>query len=130
MIRNLSPKQSFTFMQVNTAAVLIDVRTHFEYSLIGHPLNALSIAWKEAPNWQENPIFLSAIEKAVPNKNTPILLLCRSGHRSFEAAKKLEASGYQYLINIEEGFEGNLDSNKHRGNIGGWRYHGLPWEQS
>ena len=45
-------------------------------------------------------------------------------------ASALEAAGYQHLINILEGFEGALDADKHRGNIDGWRFHGLPWQQS
>jgi len=57
-------------------------------------------------------------------------LLCRSGQRSLDAAKALENAGYQHLINIVDGFEGSLDANKHRGNLGGWRFVGLPWEQS
>jgi rhodanese-related sulfurtransferase len=56
--------------------------------------------------------------------------LCRSGVRSVDAAKALEANGYQHLINILDGFEGPLDENKHRGTVGGWRFLGLPWQQS
>ena len=28
-----------------------------------------------------------------------------------------------------KGFEGDLDENHHRGQLGGWRFCGLPWEQ-
>jgi hypothetical protein len=31
--------------------------------------------------------------------------------------------------NILEGFEGDPDTNAHRGNKGGWRLQGLPWRQ-
>jgi hypothetical protein len=31
---------------------------------------------------------------------------------------------------MEEGFEGDLDDQYHRGNINGWRFHQLPWRQS
>lgn len=130
MIENLNPKQSFALMQQNAAAVLIDVRTQIEYSFVGHPLNAIHIAWKEAPSWQENSEFVSDVQKVVADKQTPVLLLCRSGQRSLSAARILEAAGYEHLINIAQGFEGDLDDNKHRGNLGGWRYHGLLWEQS
>ena len=30
---------------------------------------------------------------------------------------------------VLEGFEGELDSEHHRGNLGGWRKHGLLWRQ-
>jgi hypothetical protein len=32
--------------------------------------------------------------------------------------------------NILEGFEGDPDSNGHRGRRGGWRMRGLPWRQN
>ncbi|QWF70817.1 rhodanese-like domain-containing protein [Methylomonas paludis] len=130
MIENLDPKQSWSLLQQNPAAVLIDVRTFIEHSFIGHPPNAVHIAWKEFPGMQLNSGFVDQVQKRVPDKNAPILLLCRSGVRSLDAAKALEANGYQHLINILQGFEGALDADKHRGNIDGWRFHDLPWQQS
>ena len=129
-MENFKPKESWSFLQENSLAVLVDVRTAIEHSFVGHPLGAVNIAWKEFPGMQNNEQFVSQVESLVADKNVPILLLCRSGVRSVAAAKALEQSGYQRLINIEEGFEGALDENKHRGNIDGWRFQGLPWEQS
>jgi rhodanese-related sulfurtransferase len=130
MLENLDPKQSWDFLQSHADAVLIDVRTAMEHSFVGHPPTATHVAWKEFPGMQLNPAFVQQIEKLVPDKSVPVLLLCRTGVRSVEAAKALDAAGYQHLINIVQGFEGALDANKHRGNIDGWRFHGLPWEQS
>lgn len=130
MIENLDPKQSWNLLQNNPAAVLIDVRTYIEHSFVGHPPKAVHIAWKEYPGMQLNAAFVEQVEQHVPDKAVPVLLLCRTGVRSVDAAKSLEAAGYQHLINIVEGFEGALDAEKHRGNIDGWRFHGLPWQQS
>ena len=130
MIETLTPQQAWELLQEDACAVLIDVRTKVEHAFIGHPLNALHIAWKEAPDWQINANFITDVLLAVPDRKTPILLLCRSGQRSLEAAMALKNSGYVKLINIEDGFEGPLDQNKHRNNIAGWRFCGLPWQQS
>jgi rhodanese-related sulfurtransferase len=130
MIENLDPKQSWAVLQDNPAAVLIDVRTAIEHSFVGHPPKAIHVAWKEFPGMQLNNSFVDQVRQHTPNKSAPVLLLCRSGQRSVDAAKALEAAGYEHLINILEGFEGPLDDNKHRGNLGGWRFHGLPWQQS
>ncbi len=130
MIENLTPKQCWQLMQDNPAAVMVDVRTAIEHSFVGHPPGCVHIAWKEFPGMQLNEAFVEEVRKAVPGQEEPILLLCRSGQRSLDAAKALEAVGYRHLINILEGFEGPLDEDKHRGNLGGWRFHGLPWEQS
>ncbi len=130
MIENLDPKQSWNLLQHNAHAVLVDVRTKMEHTFVGHPPGAIHIPWKEAPDWQLNQNFVAEVKKAAPDINAPVLLLCRSGQRSLDAAKALEQAGYQHLINIVDGFEGPLDENKHRGNLGGWRYQGLPWLQS
>jgi rhodanese-related sulfurtransferase len=130
MIENLEPRQAWELLQQNKGAVLVDVRTKVEHAFVGHPLGAIHVAWKEAPDWQINPEFVAEVEKLVPDKNAPVLLLCRSGQRSLDAAKILEEAGYQRLINIVDGFEGPLDQQQHRGNLGGWRFSELPWEQS
>ena len=130
MIENLNPQQSWDLLQQNNDALMVDVRTKIEHTFVGHPPGAIHIAWKEAPDWQVNSQFVAEVEKRVPDKNAPILLLCRSGQRSLDAAKALEEAGFTRLINIVDGFEGPLDQHKHRGNLGGWRFSGLPWEQS
>jgi rhodanese-related sulfurtransferase len=130
MIENLNSLQAWDLLQQNNDAVLVDVRTKVEHAFVGHPLGAIHIAWKEAPDWQVNPKFVVEVEKLVPDKNAPVLLLCRSGQRSLDAAKALEGVGFSRLVNIVEGFEGPLDPHNHRGNLGGWRFNGLPWEQS
>jgi len=130
MIENLEPKQAWALLRNDPKAVFIDVRTAIEHSFVGHPPKAIHVAWKEFPGMQVNPEFVAQVEKHAPDKYAPVLLLCRSGVRSVEAAKTLEAAGYRHLVNILEGFEGPLDEAKHRGTLGGWRFHGLPWEQT
>lgn len=126
MIENLDPRQAWQRLQQDANAVLIDVRTKAEYTDIGHPKDAIHIAWQEQFGAPVNPNFIAEVSKIVPDHNTPILLLCRSGQRSLSAAKALEQAGYQTLINIVNGFEGDPDSKQLRGNINGWHFHGLP----
>lgn len=129
MIENLNPLQAWELMQSNSNAVLIDVRTAMEHNFIGHPPTAHHVAWKELPGMQINALFIEQVHHYAPDVTAPVLLLCRSGQRSLEAASILEQAGYQHLVNILEGFEGPLDVNKHRSTLGGWRFHGLPWIQ-
>jgi rhodanese-related sulfurtransferase len=70
------------------------------------------------------------VRQRIPRPETAVYLLCRSGQRSMDAAKALALAGYSDVSNIEGGFEGPLDGHKHRGMLDGWRFHGLPWEQS
>ncbi|MDP3010238.1 MAG: rhodanese-like domain-containing protein [Methylococcales bacterium] len=130
MIENLDPKRAWDVLQQNPNAVLVDVRTKAEHTEIGHPIGAIHIAWQAQFGSPVNPDFMTEVGKVAPDKNTPILLLCRSGQRSLSAAKALEQIGYSTLINIINGFEGDPDSNQQRGNINGWQFCGLPWQQN
>jgi rhodanese-related sulfurtransferase len=129
-IKSLNPRQAWAVLQGNPSAVLLDVRDKTEAAFVGHPMGAVNISWKEAPAWTPNPHFVDEVRQRIADYDTPILLICRSGQRSLDAAKALAAAGYRDLTNVEEGFEGPLDEHKHRGNLGGWRFHRLPWAQS
>ncbi len=129
-IKRLRPREAWESMQATPSALLLDVRASVEFAYVGHPTGAINIPWKEAPLWEVNAHFVARVSEAIPDKSTPVYLLCRSGQRSFDAAAALAAAGYTHLINVEEGFEGPLDAEKHRNTLGGWRFHGLPWEQS
>jgi rhodanese-related sulfurtransferase len=55
---------------------------------------------------QEVSDFVSYVESIVPDKNTPIYTLCRTGSRSVGAANRLTEAGYKNVYNIWEGFVG------------------------
>ncbi|RYU56855.1 rhodanese-like domain-containing protein [Methylolobus aquaticus] len=128
-IRSLNPGNAWRQIQAEAGSLLIDVRDPVEFAFVGHPVGAINVPWKMAPDWRPNPQFIERVRQ-LGGPETPLFLLCRSGQRSLDAAKALAESGYRNLTNIEEGFEGPLDANGHRGTLGGWRCAGLPWEQS
>ena len=136
-VKSLTPKEAWSLMQDNPRAVLIDVRSNMEYLFIGHPKGAIHVAWIDNPDWKINPQFsaevrqvmLGGISCEVDDGCAPVILICRSGVRSLEAGLELLDDGFDEVYNVAEGFEGNLDENHHRCTLGGWRFHGLPWEQ-
>jgi len=130
IVNSISPNQANDILQENPEAKLIDTRTTIEYSFVGHPIGAIHVPLKRPPTWEVLPDFVNQIKKHADSLSTPVVLMCRSGARSMEAAKLLEQAGFESLYNMEEGFEGDKDDNNHRGTLGGWRFHGLPWEQS
>ncbi|MFM2261951.1 MAG: hypothetical protein RI959_627, partial [Pseudomonadota bacterium] len=109
-------------------AVLVDVRTDAEREWVGFVPGAVGVAWKQWPGMAMNPQFDSALQAAAQGK-AKVVLLCRSGVRSIAAAKRATELGLE-AYNILEGFEGDPDSQAHRGRKGGWRFHGLPWRQN
>jgi rhodanese-related sulfurtransferase len=153
----------------NPRAVILDVRSTPEYKA-GHPERAFNVPYpyiyqycdtqgrspdgacvkKTGEIAQDPAAFVEYVKKLIPNKNTPIYTLCRTGVRSVGAANVLTDAGYTHVRNIWEGFVGiNLKAPKvqadgsvkdtpvdlnHDGAVNdldknGWRYHqALPYD--
>ena len=126
---SLLPTEALTFLQENSDARLVDVRSKAEWSWVGRIPGAVEIEWLVFPSMQANPDFLEHLSLKVP-KESPVMFICRSGVRSNQAAIAALESGYLNCFNVLEGFEGDKDSNGHRGVQGGWKAAGLPWVQS
>jgi len=110
------------------AAVLVDVRTAEERKFVGHVPDTLHVAWMTGTSLIRNPRFVRELESKT-GKSAVVLLLCRSGKRSADAAEAAAKAGFTNVFNVLEGFEGDLDTLQQRGRVGGWRLHGLPWIQ-
>ncbi|MCB1877846.1 MAG: rhodanese-like domain-containing protein [Chromatiales bacterium] len=136
-LKGLSPTEAYDLVRQDPRAVLVDIRSTMEYLFVGHPKGAVHVAWIDEPDWTVNPHFVTEVRKLLLGGANcvedvgcaPIILICRSGKRSQEAGKTLLKAGLQEVYHIDEGFEGDLDDNHQRGTLGGWRFHGLPWEQ-
>lgn len=137
---DVSPEEAFELLQGEAGAVLIDVRTHAEWSFVGTAdltqcsKTPMLVEWQRYPTMEANETFVDEVEAAVSSgagsidKERPLIFLCRSGVRSIAAAEAMTNAGYIKCFNVTEGFEGSLDAEGHRG-IGGWKARGLPWQQ-
>ena len=132
MIAEVTPPQAWKILRENPRAILLDVRSKVEFDYVGHPQGAVNVPLLEFPDWQVDTAFVGKVGAldGADDKSVPVLAICRSGGRSMMAAQLLEQAGYEQAMNIIEGFEGDLDDNNHRGNLSGWRFHKLPWEQT
>ena len=93
--RQISVEEAITMMKTKTDYIILDVRTSVEFAA-GHIPNAINIA-NETIGTDELP--------QLPNKDQLIMVYCRSGRRSKEAAEKLVALGYTNIVE----FGGILD---------------------
>jgi rhodanese-related sulfurtransferase len=119
-------------------AVLIDVRTQIEWTLIGKPNLAgidkepVFLQWLSAGG--VNKDFLPELEAALAErgvaKEAPLYFMCQSGGRSKMAAMQLTERGFTACYNVADGFEGELDDHRHRNSVNGWKASGLPWFQT
>ncbi|WP_455380163.1 rhodanese-like domain-containing protein [Acidihalobacter prosperus] len=133
---SLSPVQANRLMHEEPQTLLVDVRSTMEYLMVGHPVGAVHIAWLDEPDWMPNERFVSQLRELMlggsrcSDETCPaVILICRSGRRSYEAGQVLLANGFNKIFNIEGGFEGPLDEKHQRSTLAGWRFEGLPWEQ-
>lgn len=124
----LYPQEAWALVEAGIAA-LVDVRTAEERKFVGHVPGSLHVAWQTGTALIKNPRFLRELENKAGGKDRVIVLLCRSGKRSAAAAETATAAGFGQIFNVLEGFEGDLDPQQRRGDLGGWRHHGLPWQQ-
>ena len=124
----LTPVEAHEVMQHHANAKLVDVRTRAEWDWVGRVPQAVEVEIMSYPGNRPNNAFVEELEKTVP-KDAVVMFLCRSGGRSHNAAGFATQAGFAQCYNVLEGFEGDRDAGGHRGNAGGWRFHGLPWMQ-
>ena len=75
---------------------LVDVRTKLEYNA-GHIENAANIDFFDRSNFNENFAHF--------DREQPIYLYCRSGHRSQRSAKKLLKIGFKKIYDLKGGYK-------------------------
>lgn len=93
--RQISTDEAVTMMSKETGYIILDVRRPDEFAA-GHIPNAINVA---------NESIGTADIPELPDKNQLIMVYCRSGRRSKEAAEKLVKLGYTNIVE----FGGILD---------------------
>ena len=93
--RQISMDEAVTMMAEETGYIILDVRRADEFAE-GHIPGAINVA-NESIGTDELP--------ELPDKNQLIMVYCRSGRRSKEAAEKLVKLGYTNIVE----FGGILD---------------------
>ena len=89
-VRQISPRQARTMMRANPSCTVLDVRSRSEYNS-GHIPKAVCLPDNEIST--RAPYFL-------PDKKSLILVYCKGGSRSREAATSLVSMGYTNVYDI------------------------------
>ena len=138
-IASVSVEEAWARLKRDAGTVLIDVRTIAEWAYVGLPdLSTIGkrpvlVEWQGFPDDRLNTAFVERLTEALAptgaNRDSELLFICRSGQRSLKAAQAMAVAGFARCRNVADGFEGPLDPNRHRGQLGGWKAKGLPWTQ-
>ena len=91
MASRLTFEEAHRFLQLHPKAVLVDVREEAEY-ITGHARDAELLPVDE--------LDAESADLVIGPKDTPVLVYCRTGRRSREAAQKLEELGYTEVYDM------------------------------
>jgi rhodanese-related sulfurtransferase len=132
---DITPEQAWKLLAEDPAAVLVDCRTEAEWRFVGVPdltelrRDVVYVEWNKTDGSHNDAFVADLTSAGVTPAQRPVIFLCRSGNRSIGAAIAATEAGLGPSYNVLDGFEGNLDQNRHRGGTG-WKAVGLPWKQS
>ena len=135
--RDLAPAAASAFRQsLGHRAVFIDVRSWGEAESGVAAGVDFVVPWRRpgldgAIAAAEDPDFVAHVDHAVRlaggDRDTPVLLICRSGGRSSAAARRLAEAGYTQVVSVLGGMDGKPDA--FDDDEQGWRAAGLPVER-
>jgi len=112
-------------------SLFVDVRTPAELASTGFAtmvdanVPSLVLSGADAKP-QPNPDFVPEVESRLAakglTKDDAVVLICRTGRRSAQAANVLASAGFTKVYTVIDGFMGDAEAG-----TGGWRNKGLPW---
>lgn len=138
----LSPRDAFEAVSAEPSILFVDVRDPIEIMFVGLPVPVDAIVplafatldydpKAQAYRMRANPGFLADFERIARRegigRDHPIIVMCRSGHRSARAAAMLAGAGYTNVWSLVEGFEGDREPGGEARTVNGWKNAGLPW---
>jgi rhodanese-related sulfurtransferase len=106
-VKRVSPDEAQDLMN-GQGYLYVDVRSIPEFEA-GHPAGAYNVPLLHMGprGMSPNPEFLSVMEKNFP-KDAKLVIGCRSGGRSLQAAAMLLSQGYQTVVDQRAGYEGTF----------------------
>ena len=120
----IEPEEAHRRMR-DEGVVYLDVRTPLEFHQ-GHPTGAYNIpVLTRGPHGlTPNPAFVAEVQGRF-DPSAPIIVGCKMGGRSRQAAALLSAAGFERVADMPAGFDGKRDPFG-RTTLEGWRGRELP----
>ncbi len=63
--KELSPQEAYDLTSTDSSTLLVDIRSDMEFLFVGHPIEAVNIAWIDQPDWTINPHFTAEVRKLI-----------------------------------------------------------------
>jgi rhodanese-related sulfurtransferase len=122
-LKRVSPEEARDLLE-KEGYVYVDVRSIPEFEG-GHPEGAYNVPLQHVRGGGlvPNPDFMAVMEKSFP-KEAKLVVGCKSGGRSRQAATLLLSAGYLNVVDQRAGFHGTIDAQGRP--EAGWAPKGLP----
>ncbi len=116
-LKRVSPDEALELMR-NEGYLYLDVRSVPEFEA-GHPEGAYNVPLLDMgpTGMTPNHAFLDVVKAHFP-PDAKLVLGCKAGGRSLQAASQLQAAGYENVVDQRAGFSGHGEP--------GWGPKGLP----
>jgi rhodanese-related sulfurtransferase len=125
-VKRVMPKEALELQQQGW--VYVDVRSVPEFEA-GHPTGSYNIPLMHllpGNRMSPNPDFQTVFGKHF-GKDAKVVVGCKTAGRSLRAAELLAAAGWQSVVDMRGGFEGERDMSG-AAVVVGWKEAGLPTE--
>lgn len=110
-LKGVSPDQVATLQHDN--AILVDIRTPEEWRKTGLIPGSQPLMYFDAQGHYDTAAWLKQLNQLGADKNRPIVLICRSGHRSEQVGNLLAKElGYGQVYHLQTGIKGWLEQHK------------------
>ena len=90
-IKKVTFEEAKRILDAKPESIMLDVREEEEF-ITGHAIDAVLFSVDD--------IDYTTASIILPEKSTPLLIYCRSGRRSAEAAEKLKNLGYTEIYDV------------------------------
>ncbi len=127
MVKRVTPPEAAALLADGWA--YLDVRSIPEFES-GHPPGAANIPLLHFAGGRMTPnADFQKVVQAVFPRDTKLVVGCKAGGRSLQAAALLEAAGYTNIVDMRGGFHGEQDG-MGRVSCAGWAASNLPVESA
>ena len=110
-LKAVDPQQITALQQ--DKAILIDIRTPEEWRKTGLIPGSRPLTYFDANGHYDTAAWLKQLDQLTTDKNRPIVLICRSGHRSELVGNLLAKElGYGQVYHLRTGIKGWLEQHK------------------
>jgi rhodanese-related sulfurtransferase len=110
-LKAVDPQQITALQQ--DKAILVDIRTPEEWRKTGLIPGSQPLTYFDANGHYDTVAWLKQLDQLTTDKNRPIVLICRSGHRSELVGNLLAKElGYGQVYHLRTGIKGWLEQQK------------------